>query len=134
MALVVKTTTPSFTQDTRTAGFAPPVTAVAGETLAALDAVYMNTSGEFIKADGTAATAPAAFKGIVVDDYVAGDPCSAYGPDVILRYADGTLTPGATLYVAATAGRLDTAATTGDALGVAWAISDSEIQITRRGL
>jgi hypothetical protein len=41
------------------------------------------------------------------------------------------LTPGDKYYIGATAGRLDAAATTGDAVGVAQAITSTDIRVTR---
>lgn len=80
--------------------------------------------------NATAADALANVDGFSGKAYVAGEPVTLWGRGVIFEYATG-LTPGAMLYAAATAGRLDTAATVGDAVGVARVISATHIRATR---
>ena len=87
---------------------------------------------QVVLTDATAASAPTC--GIVLEKVGAGQPVAVFGPGVRLHYAaPGTFTPPQTLYldVTANAGGLSTVATTGDALGVARAISDQDIQVVR---
>jgi hypothetical protein len=53
-----------------------------------------------------------------------------FGYGARFKYGSG-LTPGALYFVGATAGRLDTAATTGDAAGVAVALDTTDIMVIR---
>lgn len=85
---------------------------------------YIMSTGKIAMADGTAATAPAVVVGFAVRQANAGEPVTLHGKGSIFHYSDTDLTPGAVLYLAATAGRLDTAATTGDAVGVAFVMPD----------
>lgn len=133
MALVTKASDVSIDADS--AMRTPHVLAgelFAGEALDALAPCYIkNSDGKVYHSNGTAATEPAGFDGFTPKAYAAGDAVTLYGIGLMARYADGTLTPGQKLYIAATAGRLDTAATTGDAVGVARAINASDIRVTR---
>jgi len=129
MTIVVKASNPSV--DAVSARYSDSISGkFAGEALLACDTIYIKSDGLLWKADGTAATAPAAIKGLAARACAVGEAVTAWGPGTILRYADGTLTPGQTLYVGATAGLIDNAATTGDADGFAFAVNDSDIMIT----
>jgi hypothetical protein len=105
----------------------------AGEDLLAGAPCYIkNADGLVYQSNGTAATEPAGIDGFTPRAVKSGEPVTLLGIGNRIRYAAaGTLTPGAKLYIGATAGRLDTAATTGDAVGVARAINDTDIRITR---
>jgi hypothetical protein len=104
----------------------------AGEALLACAPCYIKQSdGKVYMSNGTAATEPAGFDGFTPKAYAVGDAVALYGIGVMMRYSNGALTPGQKLYIAATAGRLDTTATTGDAVGVARAINASDIRVTR---
>ena len=128
MAIVTKASDPSL--DTVTARYADSISDLkAGEALTAFDLVYIKSDGLLWKADGTAATAPADAKGVCARAVAAGEPVTVFGNGCRLRYAASTLTPGATLYVGATAGKFDTAATTGGATGIAYAVTSSDIII-----
>src|SRR5690349_16273398 len=85
---------------------------VAGEALTAGNAVYIKSDGKVWKSNGTAATAPAGFVGIVVKDYAVGRAVTVWSVGTRMRYAAG-MTPGAPLFVSGTAGALADAATTG---------------------
>lgn len=104
----------------------------AGEALLAFAPCYIKTSdGKVYQSNGTAADAAAAFDGITPRAYASGDTnVTLFGIGTKLRYSTG-LTPGSKLYIAATAGRLDTAATTGDAVGVAKTVDATVIRIIR---
>ena len=113
---------------------APQLSALeAGEDLDALASCYQSTAdGLIYMSDGTAANEAAKTRGFTPEAYKQGDQhVTLIGKGAKIHYADGTLTPGQRLYVAATPGRLDTAATTGDATGVAEAYTTSDIQIIR---
>jgi hypothetical protein len=101
---------------------------LAGEAISAGDALYIKSDGKLWKSNGTAATAPAAFIGLAAGDADSGEAVTAYGVGSRWRYDKaGSLTPGAKYYVSATAGRLDTAATTGGTVAVAEAVSTKDI-------
>jgi hypothetical protein len=106
---------------------------IAGEDLLAGAPCYIkNSDGLVYQSNGTAANEAAGFDGFTARAVKAGQALTLFGIGARFRYAAaGGLTPGAKLYIGATAGRLDTAATTGDAVGVARAINDTDIRITR---
>lgn len=99
---------------------------LAGEALFKGAIVYVASDNTVMLANGTAANAAAKAKGIVARDVAVGEPVTFFGAGTRMKYASG-MTPGATLYVGATAGRLDTAATTGDATGVAYVVTPTDI-------
>jgi hypothetical protein len=100
----------------------------AGEALDAGACVYRKASdGLVYMSNGTAVAEAARFMGIVVRAVAAGQPVTIYRQGARIQYGTG-LTIGALYYVAATAGRLDTAATTGGLVAVAEAISSTDIQ------
>jgi len=80
--------------------------------------------------DATAADALARVSGWSGKAYAIGEPITLLGRGVLFEYGTG-LTPGATLYAGATAGRLDDAATVGDAVGVAQVVTATHIRATR---
>lgn len=131
MALVNRRSAPGY--DAVSAANAPqtPGNLYAGQDIDAGASCYIAADGTVMMSNGTAANIAAHCDGFAVRDAKQGEPITLYGPGIILRYADAVLTPGATYYVAATAGRLDDAATTGDNLGVARAIDASHIRIIR---
>lgn len=103
---------------------------VAGQALDPGAPCHIHTDGTVHMSNGTAADADAVVHGFTGKSYVAGEPVTLYRNGAVFEYtALGTLTPGATLYLGATDGRLDTAATTGDAAGVAIALDDSHIMV-----
>lgn len=71
------------------------------------DAVYINSSGQFALADGSAAAAAAAFFGLLTTDAPQGQPgTAAFG--IRFQYASGA-TPGSLAYLSTSvAGGLDT--------------------------
>jgi hypothetical protein len=99
---------------------------VAGETIAAGDVVYIKSDGKVWRATGAAANAAAVARGVVLDAAVAGDGVTVHR-GVMLNYGTG-LTPGATLFLSgATAGALADAASTGDTVGIAYAVDQKRI-------
>ena len=131
MALVTIATDASF--DTGTASRAPHIAGdmVAGEALLACAPCYIRASdGKVLMTNATAADEKARLAGFTPRAVAIGNPVDLFGLGTRMRYAAG-LTPGAIYYLAATAGRLDTAATIGDAVGVVQAVSDTDIRVTR---
>jgi hypothetical protein len=128
MALLARVTDASV--DASTAMFAEQVSGlVAGENIDALAACYIKASdGKVYMSNGTANDAAAKFDGISGQAAKGGQGVTLLGRGTRARYGSG-LTIGALYYVAATAGRLDTAATTGGLVAVAKAISATDIRI-----
>jgi|GEM_PF-6865988 len=85
--------------------------------------VFINSDGEVAVSDGTVV------HGIVVSDYKAGEEVTVFQEGTRLRYSTG-MTPGAPLYARADGG-LDTAEQGNDNVGVAFAVSSTDIQFTR---
>lgn len=101
----------------------------AGEALDPVAPCYIKDDGLVYMSNGTGANAAAAVDGVTPCSYAIGEAVTLHN---FGRYRYGTgLTPGATYYVGATKGRLDTAATTGDAVGCARAINATDIRFTR---
>lgn len=115
-----RTTSGGPSVDTNTAMFASaPAGLVAGEDLLACSPCYIKASdGKVYMSNGTAATEPARCHGLNADAKKAGEPVTLLGPGTRFGYASG-MTPGARLFISATAGRFDTAATIGDTAAMA---------------
>jgi hypothetical protein len=108
---------------------------VAGEDIGsatqAITPCYIKGSdGKVYQADGTAANEKARLAGFAARYAKTGEPVTLFGIGTKFEYSTG-LTPGALYYLGTTAGRLDTAATTGDAVGVAQAVTATMIRVTR---
>ncbi len=126
MALIAKSGTPSLASETpkganRINGL------LAGEAIAAGDACYIASDGTVMRSNGTSANAAAAFRGLAGGAAAAGEAVTVYR-NVTFHYGAG-LTPGASYFVGATAGRLDTAATTGGTTEVAYAVDATRIYV-----
>lgn len=130
MALVTRNADASM--DASTGMFAPQITGlVCGEDIDAGAACYIAQSdGNVYMFDGTAADVKAVFAGFSPRAAKLGQPITIFGAGARFSYSTA-LTPGQKLYGAATKGRLDTAATTGDAVGLAQAINATDIRVTR---
>ena len=130
MALVTRDARASM--DTSTGMIAPQITGlIAGEDLDPAAPCYIKAAdGKVYMSNGTAANEAATFAGFTPKTVKAGEPVTLFALGTIFRYASG-LTPGAKLYIGATAGRLDTAASVGDAVGVARVLTAETIQVTR---
>jgi len=102
----------------------------AGEALDGGAPCFIHTDGKAYMSNATAADASAAVSGWAPQAYAAGQPVTLFPAGVLFEYGTG-LTPGAILYVGATKGRLDGAATTGDSVGVARCVSATHIRTTR---
>lgn len=130
MALVTRIAKPSV--DTSTAQFAPQIPdLIAGEDIDAGACCYIKSSdGKVYMSNGTAANEAAEFIGMSPRAAKLGEPVTVFGIGTRFRYGTG-LTPGDKYFVAATAGRLDTAATTGGTVAVARAVTAQDVVIIR---
>jgi hypothetical protein len=130
MSLITRLSTASL--DVSTARNAPQITGLsAGEDLDACAPCYIKSSdGKAYMCDATADNEAAEFAGFAPRAVLSGEPVTLFGLGTRMRYGSG-LTPGDIYYVGATAGRLDTAQQVGDSVGVAMAVSDTDIVIIR---
>jgi hypothetical protein len=128
MALLARNADASV--DASTAMFAEQVSGlVAGEAIGATDACYIKAAdGMVYKSNGTAANAAAKVDGFAAQAAAAGQGVTLFGRGLRMGYGTG-LTIGALYYLAATAGRLDTAATTGGTVAIAKAITATDVRI-----
>lgn len=130
MALVTRAATASM--DVSTGMLAPQLTGlIAGEALDVVAPCYIKTSdGKVYMSNGTSANEAAEVVGFTPRAVGIGQPVTLFGVGSRFSYGTG-LTVGNILYVGATAGRLDTASTTGDAFGVAKIVTATDIVIFR---
>ena len=131
MSLVTKASDASL--DAASAMYAPQRSGLeAGEALLSFAPCYIKQSdGKVYQSNATSANEAASFDGITPRAYASGDTnVTLFGLGTKFRYATA-LTPGATYYIGATAGRFDTAATTGDGIGIARAINATTLRIIR---
>jgi hypothetical protein len=105
------------------------VACIAGEDLAIAAPCYIKSDGLVYESDGTSADAAAAVHGFTARAVTEGQPVTLFGNGTRFRYGS-SLTPGAILYLGATAGRLDTAATTGDDVGIALVVTATDIVVS----
>jgi len=104
---------------------------IAGEAIAAGDAVYINSDGKVYRANGAAANAAAVVRGFAFIAAQAGEAIT-FCYDVRLRYGAG-LTPGARYYLSGTVvGGLADAASTGGTAPVAYAVDATRIFVTKQ--
>jgi len=128
MALVTRAADASV--DASTAAVAAQITGlIAGEDLDAAAPCYIASTGKVHMCDGTAADEKAVLAGFTPRAAKTGQAITLFAAGARFRYGT-SLTPGAKLYLAATAGRLDSAATTGDPVGVAQVITPTDIRVT----
>ncbi|HYC50686.1 MAG TPA: hypothetical protein VEB19_06185 [Gemmatimonadaceae bacterium] len=100
---------------------------LAGEALLAVQPLYIKTSdGKLYKSNGTSANEAAEFVGFSARACDAGEPVTVFGLGARFRYGSG-MSPGALLYVSATGGALDDAATTGGLAPVAIVVNATDI-------
>lgn len=132
MALVTRLATAHI--DASTAMFQPALSGdkIAGEDIDPVAPCYLAADGKYYMCNGTAAGVTARVAGWSFKRVKLGQPmdlCPGLG--TVASYGSG-LTPGAILFLATTKGRLDTVATTGDAVGVAQVLEDGGyIRFTR---
>jgi hypothetical protein len=100
---------------------------LAGEALDVAAPCYIKGSdGKVYMSNGTAVAEAAKVDGFTPQSYAIGQAVSLFGPGARFAYATG-MTPGQNLFLAATAGRLDTAATIGGTVIIARACSSTDI-------
>lgn len=134
MASVIKATSPSM--DANQARQVATGELYAGEDLDAVSPCYIKGSdGKVYMCDGAANNEAAKFHGFVPRACLEGEPVTLFGAGTRFKYSSG-MTPGATLYLAAAtvyvdAGNLDTATSTGDTKGTAFAVSGTDIVVCR---
>lgn len=130
MALLASPTKAS--PDASTTVVLPTITGLlAGEDLIVGPCYIKASDNKIYNSNGTAADEAATTFGFNIRQNVkAGEPVTLFPRGTRLRYGTG-LTVGAKYYIGTTKGRLDTAATIGDAVGVARAITDTDIQVIR---
>lgn len=130
MALITRASTASM--DASTGMFAPQITGlIAGEALDVAAPCYIKSSdGLVYMSNGTSANEAAEVVGFTPRAVKSGQPVTLFGKGARFSYGTG-LTPGDKYYIGATAGRLDASTTTGDAVGVAQAITATDIRVIR---
>jgi hypothetical protein len=126
MAVIAKSGTPSLSsvlpgQDKTISGL------LAGEAIAAGDACYINADGKVYKSTGAAANAAAKVDGFAAREAGIGEAVTLVF-DVNFRYGSG-MTPGARIYLAATAGLIDNAATTGGTAPIGFCVDATRIRV-----
>lgn len=100
---------------------------VAGEALDVVAPCYIKTSdGKVYMSNGTGANEAAEFVGFTPRAVAIGQPVTLYSIGARFGYGS-SLSPGAKLYVSATAGRLDDAATTGGGTPIAIVMNATDI-------
>lgn len=128
MALITKSGTPSLATALPCAASQVGSGLLAGEAIAAGDACYIKGSdGKVWRSNGTADNEAAHCDGFAAKAAAVGEAVTLY-TDVEFHYGAG-LTPGVAYYVGATAGRLDSAATTGGRTPVAFAVTATRIRV-----
>lgn len=130
MALITRSANASM--DASTGMFAPQITGlIAGEALDVAAPCYIKSSdGLVYMSNGTSANEAAEVVGFTPRAVKSGQPVTLFGKGARFSYGTG-LTPGDKYYIGATAGRLDASTTTGDAVGVAQAITATDIRVIR---
>lgn len=99
----------------------------AGEALTRLDACRIASDGLVYKASGAAANANARVRGFADDDTAIGEAVTLLN-DGLVAYGSG-MTPGEDLYLSATAGQLDDAATTGGTVPIAFVFNATTLML-----
>lgn len=125
MAIVNKSGTPSLSSQLPPQNCQIASGALAGEDIAAGDVCYVASDGTVMRSDGTAADAAAVADGIAAKAASEGEAVTILR-NVTFKYGAG-LTPGTRLYVAATAGAIGDAATTGGTAPIGFVVDDTRI-------
>ncbi len=133
MALVALATSPGPSMDASTGELAAQITGLtAGEDLLAVAPCYIKTSdGKVYMSNGTAVAEAAEFSGFTPRATKSGQPVTLFSLGACFRYGSFSGQAGDLLYVGTTAGRLDTAATTGGVVAVAQILDSERIQCIR---
>ncbi len=111
MATITRVGTPSLATISPGVEHQPGKGLLAGEAIAAGDLCYIKSDGLIWRSNGTSANAAAKCEGIAAKAADSGQPITILR-GISMNYGSG-LTPGARVYVSATAGAIDDAATTG---------------------
>lgn len=116
--------------DTSQAMFASQIPDLyAGEALDAGAPCYIKAAdGRVYMSNGTAANEAAKVHGFTPRAATQGEPITLLGPGARFRYGTG-LTPGTRLFLGATAGRFDTAATTGGTAAIAFVVNATDVVV-----
>lgn len=102
---------------------------VAGEDIPVCSPVYIKASdGKVYRANGTAATEPATVHGFVARNVKTNQAITVFKSMRVLWAATG-LTPGSKVFLGASAGGLDTAATTGGTAPIGHAINATDLYL-----
>jgi hypothetical protein len=130
MSLITRT---GAALDTSSAMYAPQLTLTAGAAIDAGAPCYLKSSdGKLYMSNGTAATEAAEFVGIAAASFASGAAATVFGLGARFCYdTAGGLTPGDKYFIAATAGRLDSAATTGGTVAIVRAVTAYDIVVIR---
>lgn len=128
MALITRSTTASLDKNQAVQASAG---LLAGEALDLVAPCYIKSSdGLVYMSNATAADEEAEVVGFTARAVSIGQPVTLFGPGTRFSYGTG-LTPGDVLFLGATNGRLDSAATVGDTIGYARVESATDIVIVR---
>jgi hypothetical protein len=100
---------------------------LAGEAIAAGAPCYIKSDGKAWNSNGTAANAAAKVDGWAAAAAAVGEAVTLYF-DVNFRYGSG-MTPGARIYLSATAGTISDAATTGGTAPIGFVIDATRIRV-----
>jgi hypothetical protein len=126
MAEITRAATASV--DASTAMFAAQISGkLAGEALVIGPGYIKVSDGKVYQSDGSANDAAAKVHGFVPHACAAGEPVTLYGPGT--RFGYGSSLAIGPLYLGATAGSLDTAATTGGLVPIALSIDGKDIVV-----
>lgn len=128
MALITKATSPVPSLSSLTPPQGDQFQLTAGEAIAAGDLCYIASDGTAMRSNGTTLNAAAAkCVGFAAKAAASGNPITLFR-NQRMSYAAG-MTPGALLYVGATAGRIDTAATTGGTAPIGFVVDATRVFI-----
>jgi hypothetical protein len=127
MADIAKSGTPTISTLGPDPGSCKLPTLYAGEAIAAGDACYVKSDGLVWRSTGAAATAPAKVAGYAPMACGVGDAITLFF-HVCFRYGAG-LTPGATLFLSATAGAIADAATTGGTAPIGFVVDATRVYL-----
>jgi hypothetical protein len=118
--------------DVSTGMYAPQISGLyAGEDLDPAAPCYIKSAdGKVYMSNGTSANEAAEVVGFTPRSVKSGQPVTLFGDGARFFYGSG-LTPGDKYYIGATKGRLDASTTTGDSVGVAQAITSTDIRVIR---
>lgn len=120
MANIAKSGTPSLATTNPPSNCFPYTGALAGEDIAAGDAIYLKTSdGRWYRCSGAADNAAGKYRGVAQAAASAGEPVTP-GHSIVMHYGSG-LTPGASVFLSTdTAGAIaDANATVNRSIGFA---------------